>query len=798
MSQDQAGAWPHLPACLQSLNQWCIAGPDRAPYLPSSEGTIVNASPVIGPWLDFQTACNWANYLGVGIGYILTAADPYTCIDLDIKDSSSIKKNGSPYLPEEYTKPDTLLMYQDMVNSFDSYTELSASAKGLHIWVEGNIGKGGRRGGVEIYSQERFIVCTGNEISQVKYSQNEQGLIIPGIINNHQRGISARADLLAMLVKEIRTKSTPAFALIETTDEFLDKTIVETAMAASNAEKFNKLCAGDWSAMGYPSQSEADCALLSMFTFYTNSNEQCRRLFRTTQLGKRDKAAKNNRYLDATLRLIRGREAGEAQTVAIIKEQSKGLLDQITASAAPVAPEQIYLAENSERASSRVGLLSDMDWPPGKMGDLAQFIYYSSERPVKDVAIVAALGLMAGITGKAFVVNNTGLNLYITLVARSGIGKEAMHSGISLIVSKLQDTVPGLKKFVIDTDFVSGPALHKIFKDNQCFVNINGEWGHLLKVMARDENRTSPSSSLRKVMTHIYQKSSPDSVVGGLGYSDKEKSTETVSSVAYSMIGETTPETFYLSLTPSMMEDGFMSRFTVIEYQGDRPPSNENKIREMDEGLLENLKQIINQALLLNDSIKYSEVILDKTSKDEAHRFNVYCDGKINESMNESVRQMWNRAHLKVLRISAILAVTQNYINPTITMIELKWALDLVYNDILRMQKRLKSGDVGINDGARIEKLKSLIREYYNSSIKIGYNIPAEMKNAGIIPRRFLQTRISQLNSFILHPHGHVRAFSIALGTLIDDGYIIEVPTAEIVASYGNQGKCYRLTLSLD
>jgi hypothetical protein len=237
-----------------------------------------------------------------------------------------------------------------------------------------------------------------------------------------------------------------------------------------------------------------------------------------------------------------------------------------------------------------------------------------------------------------------------------------MHSGISSIIRKLSFIVPSCTKFVDFADYVSAPALTKAVVAQPCFLNVSGEFGKKLQRMAGDDRNDSVMQQLRTVMTNLYQKSGPGSVFGGLGYSDKEKNVASVSGVAYSMIGETTPDTFYDSLTDSMMADGFLSRFTIVEYSGLRPRQSKNFNYEINEDMANQLVSIIHTADGLNNGKSSTLVEPDHEALTFLEAFDIKCDDEINGTRNQGWRQMWNRAHLKVYRIAALLAAADNYL----------------------------------------------------------------------------------------------------------------------------------------
>lgn len=434
--------------------------------------------------------------------------------------------------------------------------------------------------------------------------------------------------------------------------------------------------------------------------------------------------------------------------------------------------------------------------PPGCVGYLADYVLKHAIRPVPEVAVVAALGIVAGIAGREWTTfTNSGLNLYVVLVARSAIGKEAMHTGIATIMRGMETHYPAVSDAFNFTEFASGPALIKGIALQPCLLNIMGEIGH--KFLAMSKGKESALNSLRKTLTDLYSKSGSSGIVGGISYSSQDSNVLSADSVAYSLVGETTPGTFYQSITDEMMSDGFMSRFLVIQYEGDRPPENPAPQPVPPPALAKWLAGIAQQASTLRTRQLFCAVQPQPDARRMFNAFNDECDRQILASgEDERLRQVWSRAHLKVLRVATLLAVADNPFSPEVTVEQVQWAVTLVLHGNAAFLKRINAGEVGeATDGGREQKVLDLCREFLLPSAKL----PSWLKNgnamqeASIVPRRYLQQRTQRLAAFENHKLGHTAALNMTIKTAITNGNLMEVKQDRLVEMFGFHGQAYRV-----
>lgn len=429
-------------------------------------------------------------------------------------------------------------------------------------------------------------------------------------------------------------------------------------------------------------------------------------------------------------------------------------------------------------------------WPPGVAGRLARCLYFGSYSPVPEVAVTATIGLLAGVCGRAYrTYTDMDLALYIILVAQSGIGKDAIHSGIPTLLR--MGEVPQAALFLRATDFVSGEALHKSLLESPGFLNLQGEFGRKLKRMSNPTD--TPMQQFRTVMTNAYGKQ----FLEGKTYSNADKNMIGVEWPALSFLGETTPGTFLQCLTPDMMEDGFMSRFLVVSYKGIKPDPNEVRVYDLAPDDLAALKGLLFQAVKYQSPINTPPAcVVNPTpdAYDKLKRFELQCNESLNATDDEAERQVWNRAPLKAMKIACLLAVADNFAMPTVNIGHVAWALSLVRADIDVFQSRQKSGDIGMDDNARFMKMVAILRDYLTTPVKASYKVPAEMQGKSIVPHSYIQIRISKnLACFNNYKQGQKMAIDHTIRSLIDGGYLMEVDKLKVAEAYNYHGRAYRI-----
>ncbi|MBV1889164.1 MAG: hypothetical protein KUG67_02855, partial [Proteobacteria bacterium] len=663
--------------------------------------------------------------------------------------------------------------------------------------VKGSIPKGVNRDTVEMYSTQRYMICTGNVLKDLPIIECQEALDI--------------------LFNEMNSKVI-SVELNETAETQSDEDIVAMATAADNGGKFLSLYQGDMT--GYPSQSEADLALVSILAFYTQSNEQCRRIFRSTPLGTRTKAIKNDKYLDYTLKKIRAKQPGPVDLEELMNRAKQSINIEGTKTGRinatqenkingyrpdliicddPVQSKQGNLSGFTigklveevfdEPTQKRFESKPEMGFPPGLVGEMAEYIYKSSVRPVPEVGLIAALGMLAGLTGRQYNVSGTGLNQYLIFLAKTGTGKEGIASGIDRLTAEIRKSVPMVDSFRGPSAFASGPALVKTMSDKPAFISILGEFGLTLQQLC-DPRANGAQVTLRHALLDMYQKSGWYSTLRASVYSDKEKNTNDVQAPALSILGESTPSTFLEGLGEHHITDGLIPRFTILEYTGKRPYLNKNNGFAPPDNLITKLVDLTSLVLTMVANQTHVDVMLDAEAKEISDDFETWTTDVINNSHQPVLTQLWNRAHLKVLKLSALIAVGCDNHNPCITKSIIQWAMEFVKRDIDTLLTRFEQGDVGAGEDKQLIDLRRKIAKYYDEEAKPQW---VKFHRAGIMPIRRIRQQVSNMTSFKADLRGPARALQCAIEVMISNGELVEIPAPQAKLTFNTTTKLYAL-----
>jgi putative DNA primase/helicase len=224
-------------------------------------------------WGSFGAAVAYHERAGTdtdGVGFVFAERDTVAGIDLDdCRD------------PDD---GDLEAWAVDLLDDVRTFTEVSPSGTGLHLFLLGFVPDGGNRGDVpdapghvEMYDSGRFFTVTGARVEDTPGTVEQANDALDGVHAEYVRGDEPDADTPEPAGDGgVRADSPAANPTLDGdkpgSSDLPDAELVEKAKNAENGEKFRQLWNGNTA--GYPSQSEADLALCGLLAFWTGGDRR--------------------------------------------------------------------------------------------------------------------------------------------------------------------------------------------------------------------------------------------------------------------------------------------------------------------------------------------------------------------------------------------------------------------------------------------------------------------------------------------------------------------------------------------
>tara|TARA_R110000851_G_scaffold39729_7_gene100730 strand:- start:5718 stop:8132 length:2415 start_codon:yes stop_codon:yes gene_type:complete len=689
-----------LPDEMKLLNQWCCFDLEpeegkkdkKVPYTPGS--TSKARSNEVSTLRSYEEALeDVVSGVRDHLGFCIIKEDPYVFFDLD-----------EPQNEEQKVE------LNEVIETFNSFSEVSISGTGVHIIAKGQLdGRGLHNEYFGLFDANRFILVTGH------------------IYKGRDEIYLANTDKLAQLQDRVRTSSGRGFnfPLDEKEWDMEPWAIYNTTMSVYK-QKYINLMGGAWREYGYPSQSEADHALISMMCEFTESNELVRYMFADSGLFRDWKGGGYPQtYIDRTIQLQRDkvmneqirREDAKLIALANLKDErereakvkakvtkKKTVAKKVTKKSKSVEVEPVDHASVSDDAVVGDDELSGFDYPttlidrvPSKMHRwLALWLYKNSYIPNQQFCIATANVIIVSFTQRAYMTpTNTGCNLNIWLVAATGMGKDIFTKGLDMVISALATDLPHFGATHVGK-FASGEGVETVIGAQPRFMSKVAEAGAFWRKLLAP-NKAPHIDALSEVMLNLFMSTDKDRFYRSRRKAKKDEDVkDTIFRAAGSFYGESTFTDFFGDLDLASVGTGLLQRQIIVgvdsgeyvkenHYREEMPAKLKSLLIEAI-GVADNL-DITNDHVKVKISRRADSIIKEYSEKNR--RYNYKADRNLLRS------EYMNRTVIKIYRYASQLAIGNDPHDPVIREDQMEYALKWVSDCDEYMLSKFLSGDVG-------------------------------------------------------------------------------------------------------
>lgn len=552
----------NIPVELRKVRQWVcwkfkeIKDEDtgeirhtKIPINPNGRAQARSNDP--NTWNTFELALKVSEKCD-GIGYIVSADDPYTVIDLDHCVSVDITTGEIEI--EEWA--------QSILNRLNSYSEFSPSGRGIHIFIRGK--KPGPRCRTfkhpqfEMYDNRRFLAMTGHSVigfpKEIASAGNELIELYKEIFGGLEPEITKTVQ------QRIADNCSPI--------DLSDFELIEKAKQSKRGSEFADLWYGNTTDYG-GDDSAAALALCNHLAFWTQKDaSRMDRLFRESGLmrSKWDSSRPEGTWGSKTISkaitdtnsVYKGKENGSRVRLdKAITDNCIQIIDELESKCESNGKPDLSVTSNMKlvQQSSNLTFLDDSNnesplfeylIPPNSY--LESYVRFGMELTDAPAEFHLAVGLstLAAVAGNKIYTNAWGTNifpnLWIVILAPSGFYRKstAISIGLKALRGSCQDAV-------LPDDFTREKLVECLMKQPYGIIPVY-EFGELLARLGRDYN-----AGLKEFLTAIFD--------GNPYKRATKRETIEIDDPALSILAASTIDWICDRITDGDMRGGFLARY---------------------------------------------------------------------------------------------------------------------------------------------------------------------------------------------------------------------------------------------
>lgn len=245
---------------------------------------------------------------------------------------------------------------------------------------------------------------------------------------------------------------------------------------------------------------------------------------------------------------------------------------------APAAPGEVAVVEEDEyepqehRPTLPPGHLLTI---PGVLGEFVAWSNHTAYRRQEQFSVQAALALGSVAMGRGWKTDRKNWpSLYLLNVGPSGCGKEHAKACIDRVLLKA-----GALELINGSGYTSRGAVYSSLRDRPAHLTVVDEFGMFLEsIKARgNHHRADVVGDLMEAFGRCdgFMKPQSYSTMGLPQEKREQLKNEAIYNPAITLLGMTTPRTFYGALTSDSVRNGFLNRLLIVESATGRVPAQD-------------------------------------------------------------------------------------------------------------------------------------------------------------------------------------------------------------------------------